>query len=195
MKLLWSIAVSDEQPPRSSPPLALAELSRRRFLAVSALAASAATSAAALVAAAPGFAQGAVARTDSDPAFLELARFLTGKPDLDARIAVLARQGLIAADPAFAERSAALERAIKEAELTDVDAFAGSALYADVGHKATAIAVISAFYLGQVGEGNSAKFVSFEKALMYGPTAGVVVIPTYTLGGPNYWGTLTVPND
>ena len=183
--------MSDEQPSRSSQPLLPADLSRRRFLAASALAASAA----ALVVAAPGFAQVATAAKGANPEFLELARFLTGKPDLDARIVALAQQGLIAADPAFADHAAALERAIKDAKLADVDAFAGSPLYADAGFKATAIAMISAFYLGQVGEGSAAKFVSFEKALMYQPTAGVVVIPTYTLGGPNYWANVTVPND
>lgn len=183
--------MSNDKPVHPSPPLTPTELSRRRFLAVSALAASSA----ALVAAAPGFARDAVAAADVDPAFLELARFLTGKPDLDARIVARAHQGLIAADPAFSDRSAALGRAIKEAKLADVDAFAESSLYADAELKATAVAVISAFYLGQVGEGDEAKFVSFEKALMYRPTAGVVVIPTYALGGPNYWGNITVPTE
>lgn len=184
--------MSDEPPARSSQSLLFAPLSRRRFLAVSALAASAA----ALATAAPGLAQAIVAATVVNPAFLELARFLTGKPDLDARIAALAHEGLVAVDAKFAGRSFALDRAIKQAQLADVDAFAHSSLYADAGLKATAIAVISAFYLGQVGTDSTASFVSFEKALMFRPTAGVVVIPTYTLGGPNYWGKITtVPND
>lgn len=136
-----------------------------------------------------------MASSSVDPAFLKLARFLTGKSDLDGRIAALAHQGLMAADPAFSERSAALERAIKQADLADVDAFAASDLYADAALKATAIAVISAFYLGQVGEGRTATFVSFEKALMFQPTEGVIVIPTYALGGPNYWDNLVLPND
>lgn len=183
--------MSDEHPSQSSSLLAPADPGRRRFLAVSALAASVA----AVITAAPGFAQSAMTVSNGDPAFLDLARFLTGKPDLDARIAALAHQGLIAADPAFAERSVALQRAIKQAGVADVDAFADSELYADDGLKATAMAVISAFYLGQVGEGRSATFVSFEKALMFQPTEGVIVIPTYALGGPNYWDNLVLPQD
>ncbi len=183
--------MSDEQPIRSTPPLAPADPGRRRFLAASAMAASVA----AVLTAAPGFAQSAIAVSSVDPAFLTLSRFLTGKPDLDGRIAALAHQGLIAADPAFPERSAELQRAIEQAGLADVDAFAASDLYADDSLKATAMAIISAFYLGQVGQGRTASFVSFEKALMFQPTEGVIVIPTYALGGPNYWDDLVLPNE
>ena len=57
------------------------------------------------------------------------------------------------------------------------------------------MAMISAFYLGQVGQGDDATLVSFEKALMFQPTEGVIVIPTYALGGPNYWDNLVLPKD
>jgi hypothetical protein len=167
-------------------------LSRRRFLAMSALAASVA----ALATSSPGITQAIASTSDSDPAFLALARFLTGRSDLDPRIVTRARDALIAADSGFADKARTLMHAIQDANLTSVDAFAGSPLYADASHRATAIAVVSAFYLGQVGEGREARLVSFEKALMFQPTAGVLVIPSYALGGPNYWGKITsVPSD
>ena len=183
--------MSDQRARPAKPGNGSTDLGRRRFLAVSALAASVA----AVVGGAPGLAQGVVAATDVDPEFVELSRFLTGKPDLDARIVARAHQGLTAADPAFASRSATLARAIREADLSDIDAFAASTLYDDPALKSTAMAMISAFYLGQVGQGDDATLVSFEKALMFQPTEGIIVIPTYALGGPNYWDDLVLPND
>lgn len=166
-------------------------LDRRRFLAASTVAASGA-----ILLAAGSFSRTVGATSQADPAFVGLARFLVGKKDFDARIIALAYSALAAADSGFAAKATMLARAIENEHLPDVNAFAKSALYADATHRATAIAVISAFYLGQVGEGKNAKFVSFEKALMFAPTAGIVVIPTYALGGPNYWGKITtLPSD
>ncbi len=184
--------MSYKPPVKPDPPLLMAQITRRQFLAMSALAAAAA----AVAVAQPGVAQAIVAATETPPAFLSLSRFLTGKSDLDARIVKRAWDALVAADSGFAGQANALSSAIDGAGLKDVNAFAASPIYSDVSHKATAIAVISAFYLGQVGKGGKARLVSFEKALMFRPTAGVVVIPTYALGGPNYWGRITsVPSD
>jgi hypothetical protein len=166
--------------------------SRRRFLALSAAAASAAG----LVTAAPGITQAVTPASRVDPAFVRLARFLTDRNDLDARIIARAYDALVTADPSFATRSIALARAIGDAHLADVNALAISPLYADPADRAVAIAIVSAFYLGQVGEGSKARFVAFEKALMFEPTADMVPIPTYSRGGPGYWGKVTqVPND
>lgn len=184
--------MSDDSSVKLDPLLFPFQLSRRRFLAMSALAASAG----AFAISQPRIAQALVASTDAPPAFLALSRFLTGKSDLDARIVARAWTALVAADDDFAGRSSALSSAIHDGGLADVNAFSTSPLFADPTHRATAIAAISAFYLGQVGEGSKARLVSFEKALMFRPTAGVVVIPTYTLGGPNYWGKITsVPSE
>lgn len=184
-------AVSDQRERLAKPGHGSTDLGRRRFLAVSALAASVA----AVVGGAPGLAQGVVAATDVDPEFVELSRFLTGRPDLDARIIARAHEGLTSADPAFSSHWTALQRAIQQASVADIDAFAASALYDDPALKATAMAIISAFYLGQVGQGGDATVVSFEKALMFQPTEGIIVIPTYALGGPNYWDDLVLPNE
>ena len=168
--------------------------SRRRFLAISA--AVAAASAAGVIAAVPGITRAVAPTTEVDPAFVQFARFLTGRSDLDARIVARAYEALVTADSSFAVRSMALARAIEDAQLADVNALVASPLYADPGHRAVAIAIVSAFYLGQVGEGSKARFVAFEKALMFEPTADMVPIPTYSRGGPSYWGKVTqVPKD
>ena len=166
--------------------------SRRRFLALSAAAASAAG----LVTAAPGIVRAVAPASQVDPAFVQLARFLTGRTDLDARIIARAYDALVTADPSFATRSIALARAIGDAHLADVNALAMSPLYANPSDRAVAIAIVSAFYLGQVGEASKARFIAFEKALMFEPTADMVPIPTYSRGGPGYWGKVSqVPND
>ena len=51
----------------------------------------------------------------------------------------------------------------------------------------TASEVVSAWYLGKVGEGAEAQVVSYEKALMFDAVAGVLVIRSYCSGKPGYW--------
>jgi len=51
----------------------------------------------------------------------------------------------------------------------------------------TASDVLSAWYLGKVGEGAEAQVVSYEKALMFDAVAGVLVIRSYCSGRPGYW--------
>lgn len=115
---------------------------------------------------------------------------------MDARIIARAYDALVTTDPSFAARSTTLARAIEDARLADVNALATSPLYANPSDRAVAIAIVSAFYLGQVGEASKARFIAFEKALMFEPTADMVPIPTYSRGGPGYWGKVTqVPND
>ena len=51
----------------------------------------------------------------------------------------------------------------------------------------TALAIISAWYLGVVNDAPDAEVVAFEHALMYGPTRDVMTIPSYAISGPNGW--------
>ena len=51
----------------------------------------------------------------------------------------------------------------------------------------TATDVLSAWYLGKVGEGAEAQLVSYEKALMFDAVAEVLVIRSYCSGKPGYW--------
>jgi hypothetical protein len=53
--------------------------------------------------------------------------------------------------------------------------------------KETALAIISAWYLGVVTDAPDAEVFAFEYALMYGPTSDVMTIPSYAISGPNGW--------
>jgi hypothetical protein len=53
--------------------------------------------------------------------------------------------------------------------------------------KRTALAIISAWYLGVVSDAPDAEVFAYEYALMYGPTKDVMTIPSYAISGPNGW--------
>jgi hypothetical protein len=53
--------------------------------------------------------------------------------------------------------------------------------------KETALAIISAWYLGVVSDAPDAEVFAYEYALMYGPTRDVMTIPSYAISGPNAW--------
>jgi hypothetical protein len=53
--------------------------------------------------------------------------------------------------------------------------------------KDTALAIISAWYLGVVTDAPDAEVFAYEHALMYGPTSDVMTIPSYAISGPNGW--------
>ncbi len=117
-----------------------------------------------------------------------LCRWLTGWQGLDARIVSRAFAALGAATPGFEERAHALWTAIHGAGWKTVQDWRGSPLYGDPAARETAAMLVSAFYLGVVGDGDAATLVSYEAALMFAPTQDVTPIPSYALGGPGYWG-------
>jgi hypothetical protein len=53
--------------------------------------------------------------------------------------------------------------------------------------KETALAIISAWYLGVVTDGPDAEVFAYEHALMYQPTRDVMTIPSYAISAPNGW--------
>ena len=53
--------------------------------------------------------------------------------------------------------------------------------------KETALAIISAWYLGVVTDAPDAEVFAYEHALMYQPTKDVMTIPSYAIAGPNAW--------
>jgi hypothetical protein len=61
--------------------------------------------------------------------------------------------------------------------------------------KETALAIISAWYLGVVTDAPDAEVFAFEYALMYGPTKDVMTIPSYAISGPNGWTSEAPPLD
>jgi hypothetical protein len=57
----------------------------------------------------------------------------------------------------------------------------------------TALAIISAWYLGVVVEGPDAEVFAYEFALLYQPTSDVMTIPSYAISGPNGWSAESPP--
>ena len=59
--------------------------------------------------------------------------------------------------------------------------------------KETALAIISAWYLGVVTDAPDAEVFAYEYALMYKPTSDVMTIPSYAISGPNGWSSEAPP--
>ncbi|ALM81846.1 sugar dehydrogenase complex small subunit [Bordetella sp. N] len=132
-----------------------------------------------------------VPAADASKRFLDLSSFLTGKNDLDPVIARRTLQALIASSKDFEQRYAALATACAAARqagtLPDMAAFDTSPVSQDAALRATAVEIVSAWYLGRVGNGPSTQLIAYREALMYRPTAGITTVPSYQLGGYGYW--------
>jgi fructose 5-dehydrogenase small subunit len=59
--------------------------------------------------------------------------------------------------------------------------------------KDTALAIISAWYLGVVVDGPDAEVFAYELALLYQPTSDVMTIPSYAITRPNGWNAHSPP--
>lgn len=166
---------------------------RRRFLSASLLAATAGLLTGT---AASSQASSATAATTASPApehFMEVSQLLTGHA-LNGSLAGRAWQAICLHQSDFPRRFTQLQAAIDKAGLHDMSQWSSSPVAADADLKATALAIVSAWYLGVVGEvkdraEDGPSFITYESALMWGPTSDVTVIPTYARGGPGYWKT------
>lgn len=129
--------------------------------------------------------QSVMAAAQSDADFIALSQFLLSRTVNP----VLARRYYAALDkraPNFTTNVIALQRLVTERGLKHVDEYL-ALTDADPSLKGTATSIISAWYLGIVGEPADAQLVSYSEALMYQPTHGILIIPTYG-GGPDSWG-------
>lgn len=127
----------------------------------------------------------AAAANDDVPSFTKLSEFLTGyalDPVLGARyLAALAKRSkTLAAD------LTSLRQTIAQSGVANMDGFL-ALKPADPAVMKTAAAIVSAWYLGVVGDPEDAELITYEEALMYRPTKGILPIPTYG-PGPNAWG-------
>jgi len=121
----------------------------------------------------------------SDAEFAGLSQFLVSRP-VNAVLAARYYAALDKRAPNFSTNVIALKQLIAERGLKHVDDYLALA-DADPSLKATATSIISAWYLGIVGEPADAELVAYSEALMYRPTHGTLIIPTYG-GGPDSWG-------
>jgi fructose 5-dehydrogenase small subunit len=102
-------------------------------------------------------------------------------PDIGSRLAA----AMQAKNPAFQEQIAELLTIARKKNARVVEDF-----FPDIPEgplKATALAIISAWYLGVISDAPDAEVFAYELALMYQPTLDVMTIPSYAIAGPNGW--------
>jgi len=127
----------------------------------------------------------AVAADDAVASFTQLSEFLTGytlDPVLGARfLAALKKR-----DAELDANMAALSALIKQSGVPNMDGFLALS-GTDPALMKTATKIVSAWYLGVVGEPENAELITYADSLMYRPTKGLLTIPSYG-PGPNAWG-------
>ncbi|KAF1052478.1 MAG: Fructose dehydrogenase small subunit [Stenotrophomonas maltophilia] len=132
---------------------------------------------------------------DSTPqgGFMRLSLLLTARSALSSQQGQRIFDALGAIDTTFPQKLSDLQQAIAADGFSDMRQFGAFAARHDAALKATALTIISAWYLGYVGTpaGHSSedntRFIAFCDALMYQPTLDATVIPTYSRGHTNYW--------
>lgn len=122
---------------------------------------------------------------------MPVSRLLTGHT-LDDSLADRAWLAISSANDKFSARFADLSKAITTSGMTTMIGWATSPIAKDPALKATALAIVSAWYLGRVGEmkersTDGPAFITYAGALMWRPTIDVTVIPTYSRGKPGFW--------
>ena len=89
-------------------------------------------------------------------------------------------------NPDFDTQISRLLDLINNAKTPDVDAFLASAEF-DQKSRAIVGKTVSVWYLGIVGEDADSELITYADALMYQPTHGILVVPSYGVG-PLRWG-------
>ncbi len=129
--------------------------------------------------------QSVLAADQSTADFIALSQFLVSRP-VNPVLAARYYTALAKRAPNFAGNAAALKQLIADNNLKHVDEYLKLA-NPDASLKATATSIIAAWYLGIVGEAADAELVAFSEAMMYLPTHGTLIVPTYG-SGPATWG-------
>lgn len=118
--------------------------------------------------------------------FLRLSEFLTGGKPLEAGLATRYQASLARLDPKFVAAAAELQRYVNDAKAANIDELLARP---DLGEplRKTITQIVSAWYLGIVNNDTEVELIAYADALMYRPTADVLVVPSYG-GGPDSWG-------
>lgn len=119
-------------------------------------------------------------------AFLAVSAILAGRQALDAAQAKRLYDALVADDPGFAAATRALLALINERKIDPLQ------LQAVLGREKSALAalprkIVTAWYLGVVGEGEHARCLAYETALNAVVVADVLKPPTYCYGVYGSW--------
>lgn len=120
--------------------------------------------------------------------FDNLALFLTNRKFINAEFLRQTHQKLAEQDQGLEQKIKKLTELITEKKSPNVEVFMqylSQAKHQDL--LAFAQKVITSLYTGVVGQGDQAKVISYQMALMFEPTLGVITIPTYVGARPEYW--------
>lgn len=118
--------------------------------------------------------------------FLRLSEFVTGGQPLAPGLAARYQEALARHDPQFGAAAVLLQRHVQDNRPAHVDDLLATPDL-NPALRATVAQIVSAWYLGVVGEDADAELISYANALMYRPTAGILDVPTYG-SGPDSWG-------
>ncbi|WP_082793267.1 sorbitol dehydrogenase family protein [Collimonas pratensis] len=121
--------------------------------------------------------------------FMALSALLTATPKLNPRTGARIYSALSTQAIEFEKQAAALWQYSRDHKIEDVDNLA-SAIASDSALTLVLHRIISAWYLGVVGDGGvtgGAKVIAFEQALMFDQVRDAVVVPTYCRAAPGYW--------
>jgi len=128
----------------------------------------------------------ALASTSDLSGFMVLSGFLTDHQTLNVRFGARLLDALNRHDTAFAAAMHALIAAVKTSSAVSVALFMATLTGQDKAIGLTASTIVSAWYIGTIGTGADAELIGYEEALMFAPTQGITIVPTYG-GYPNYW--------
>jgi len=131
----------------------------------------------------------AQAQEMNDSGFTSLSSFLVSRP-INAILAQRYYRALVKNAPDFPTRLAELNRYINDHHFAHMDDFVAS-VKSDDARFTTASHIVAAWYTGVVGEDENMALIAYADAMMYLPTKGILVIPTYGLG-PDTWGSKPV---
>ena len=119
----------------------------------------------------------------TDAAFLRLSRTVTGHTDLNPVTAGRMLAALSAQSADFVGQAQSLAGLLTEGMTPE----ALQAAARTAGLDATMKAILTGWYTGTIGHGQSAVMLAYAEALMYRPAADGLVIPTYCSDGPAWW--------
>ncbi len=122
---------------------------------------------------------------------MQLSTFLTGH-DLDPVLGTRYFAALAKRNPNLTTEIDGLNQLIKQSSVSNMDAFLELPSIDPVLMQ-SATKIVSAWYLGVVGEPEDAELIAYADALMYRPTRGILAVPTYG-PGPDAWGPKPVRN-
>jgi fructose 5-dehydrogenase small subunit len=138
----------------------------------------------AVLSALPALAAPASWSDESSARFMQISSLLIPH-QLNEEVGKRIGAAMSALDPSLAEQVTGLLAIARQKNARIVEDF-----FPDVPEgplKATALAIISAWYLGVVTDAPDAEVFAFEHALMFQPTKDVMTIPSYAVSGPNGW--------